>query len=203
MHDGGYETGYAACSCFWDQEPGSLVQRLFDYNTDVTGLRVLDAGCGEGKNAYALAERGSKVKAVDCSARAIETARIRFSHPAITWHVADVTAWNLKPESYDIIIAYGLLHCLATPRDIFQLVSRFQTATRPCGLNIICAFDDGPQDLSAHPGFTPTLLSYDDYVRLYQGWHLVTARSSLLYETHPHNDIPHHHSLTRLLAEKA
>ncbi len=119
---------------------------------------MLDAGCGEGKNAYALAEKGCEIDAVDCSERAIKTARNRFAHPAITWHVGDIAAWGLELNSYDIIVAYGLLHCLATPREIFQFVARLQRATRPRGFNIICAFDDGPHDLSAHPDFKPTLL---------------------------------------------
>lgn len=202
MYDGGYEAGYAACACFWGDKPGSLIARLLDDGRILAGLRVLDAGCGEGKNAFALATRGARVDAVDCSARAIGTGRLRFGHPAIAWHIADLTNWPLLFESYDIIIAYGMFHCLPTEKSVKSLADRLKAATRRGGLHVVCAFNSGPHDLSAHPGFKPTLLPHEQYVALYDGWRLNTVTSSLIHETHPHNGIAHYHSLTRLIAEK-
>ncbi len=202
MNDGGYEAGYAACPCFWGDKPGSLIRKLCHLGRDLRGLRVIDAGCGEGKNAIALAQAGCFVHAVDCSAQAVSVGVRRFFHPGITWHVADMMRWNLAPERYDIVVAYGLLHCIPTSDGLMHLLARLQAATRPRGINVICAFDDGAHDLSAHPGFTPNLVAYKDYVSFYDGWRLIMASSSRLDETHPHNRIPHYHSLTRILAEK-
>ena len=202
MHDGGYESGYAACPCFWGESPGSLVRRFLDRGHDIGRLTVLDAGCGEGKNAFALAERGCVVDAIDCSARAVAVGMERFAHPAITWSVADIADWPLETKQYDMVVAYGLLHCLPSAETISMLVGRLQAATAPGGTHIICAFNNGPHDFSAHPGFTPTLLPHESYLGLYRGWQIVAEDSSILHETHPHNGVPHHHSMTRLIAEK-
>jgi magnesium-protoporphyrin O-methyltransferase len=58
---------------------------------DMTGLRVLDAGCGTGALAVAAAERGAQVVAIDVAASLVEIARQRA--PAgldIDWRVGDM-----------------------------------------------------------------------------------------------------------------
>ncbi len=62
-NNGGYEPGYQSCDCFWGSELASLVKTLALELGDFKGLKVLDAGCGEGKNAAFLAERGASVTA--------------------------------------------------------------------------------------------------------------------------------------------
>lgn len=46
---------------------------------DLSGLRVLDAGCGTGQMARDLAERGAEVTAIDLSPRLLEVAAARTS----------------------------------------------------------------------------------------------------------------------------
>ena len=48
---------------------------------DLTGLRVLDAGCGTGLMTVELAERGAEVTAVDISPALIDIARKRLPEP--------------------------------------------------------------------------------------------------------------------------
>jgi hypothetical protein len=57
--------------------------------------------------------------------------------------------------------------------------------------------------LSAHPGFSPCLLSHADYTTAFSGWEILADSDSDLTERHPHNNIEHTHALTRLLARKA
>lgn len=68
--------------------------------------------------------------------------------------------------------------------------------------NVICAFNVRRQELDAHPGFSPTLLSHEDYLAAYASWDLVKESDSDLTETHPHNNLEHTHSMTRILARK-
>jgi magnesium-protoporphyrin O-methyltransferase len=61
---------------------------------DLTGLRVLDAGCGTGLMAFELAERGAHVTAIDISPSLIDIARKRApAHLAgrIDWRAGDMT----------------------------------------------------------------------------------------------------------------
>lgn len=100
--DRAYDAGYRACPCFWGREPGSLVaQALTKY--DFNGKRVLDLGCGEGKNAAAAARAGARVTAIDCSELAITNGRKAFPEFDIEWQIGDVEALRWPSRSYDIV----------------------------------------------------------------------------------------------------
>jgi SAM-dependent methyltransferase len=199
---GGYEEGYRGAPCLWGTEPGSLVKELTDH-WPVAGQTVADLGAGEGKNAYFLAGHNADVTAVEVSAVAIENGLRRFGPCSnVQWNQTDVTSFAMTPESFDIVICYGLLHCLPTESTICSEVARYQESTATGGWHILCAFNDRHQDLTAHPGFEPTLLPHDSYAELYAAWDIFTESDADLTETHPHNRIPHTHSMTRILARK-
>jgi len=200
---GGYEEGYRTCRCFWGTEPGSFVKLLATELSSCAGLKVLDAGCGEGKNAAYLAGKGAIVDAVDVSDVAIQNGRALWGAlPRIQWHVADVSAMTLPLDYYQIVIAYGLLHCTSDRIAWAHLVSALQNTTAPGGYQIICAFNDRHQELHAHPDFRPCLLAHIEYLEAYAGWHVVAASDSDLTEQHPHNGIVHTHSMSRILVRK-
>jgi SAM-dependent methyltransferase len=200
---GGYEDGYRACPCFWGRAPGSLLPRLRDHFPDLAGSDVLDAGCGEGKNAAYLARCGAKVLAVDISETALANARVAWADtPLIDWRHGDIRTINFDGNSFHVVLAYGLFHCLNGKGEVEDIVRRLQAATVPGGYHVVCAFNDRAQDLRAHPKFEPTLLAHDWYLNQYQGWDVLYASDEDLHETHPHNGVPHAHSLTRILARK-
>ena len=105
-------------------------------------------------------------------------------------------------EQYDIVIAYGLLHCMENEADVLSMIASIQRVTKPAGINVLCAFNGRHQDLTAHPGFVPTLLAHSTYRNAYEHWERLVLTDRDLHETHPHNKIPHTHSLTRILARK-
>lgn len=200
--DGGYDDGYGACPCFWGREPGSLVRLLVELGS-ISGKRVLDAGCGEGKNAVYLARLGATVTAVDTSALALANAgKAWLDQHLITWIRQDLRSMSFAPESYDVVIMYGLLHCLDSVEEVHRLVSRLQKATADNGHHVLCALNARAQDLSAHPLLHPTLLQHGQYLALYHTWSVTSESDSDIHEVHAHNSIPHTHSLTRILAKK-
>jgi tellurite methyltransferase len=201
--NGGYDSGYLQCPCFWGRTPGSLVTLLTTQVSDFRNLRILDAGCGEGKNSVFLSELGAHVRAIDISEAAIRNGKSAFDCKGnISWEVSDVRSAVLRQEEYDIVIAYGLLHCLGSTNEISEVVQKLQRATRIGGYNIVCALNSRCQDLSAHPDLNPTLLPHTAYVELYQDWNVLVVSDADLTEVHPHNNIKHTHSLTRMLARR-
>ncbi|HEV7299828.1 MAG TPA: class I SAM-dependent methyltransferase [Tepidisphaeraceae bacterium] len=201
--DGGYDEGYKKCSCFWGTQPGSLILRLRDIVGDFAGLRVLDAGCGEGKNAAFLAGLGASVDAFDVSETALEHARMLWPDRSnIEWQIADARQLPISHDSYDIVIAYGLFHCLQNQREVVDLAHRLMRCTRRGGLHVVCTFNHRHQELHAHPGFSPVLLPHVFFETLYAGWSMIHHSDTDLHETHPHNNLPHKHSMTRLIARK-
>ncbi|MEM9731903.1 MAG: magnesium protoporphyrin IX methyltransferase [Pseudomonadota bacterium] len=61
---------------------------------DLTGLRILDAGCGTGRLAEEMGQRGAHVTAIDISTALIEEAQERMPSGlagSITYHAGDMT----------------------------------------------------------------------------------------------------------------
>jgi tellurite methyltransferase len=201
--EGGYDDGYSDCPCFWGKLPGSLVKEFLQRNGSLAGCRVLDLGCGEGKNASAFALAGATVDAVDCSALAIANGRRAFPNADIRWIRASAAAYLRASPLYDLIVMYGLLHCLPSSQEISRLLALATEKTSNGGTHIVVAFNDGPHDLSAHPNFKPTLVPHEFYLAQYGRHDILGSSTSILHESHPNNNIPHFHSITRLTARIA
>ncbi len=200
---GAYDEGYIRCSCFWGTSPGRFVKKLGEFVSSPDGMRVLDAGCGEGKNAIFLSNMGAEVVAVDISPHAINNAhKLWKNHDEVSWIVDDVRRFAVEHLDFDIIIAYGLFHCFKNAREIEDTVQRLKQATKPNGYHVVCCFNDRRQDLSGHPNFKPCLLDHSHILSLYSDWNILASSDEDLWETHPHNNIPHSHSISRLIAQK-
>jgi cyclopropane fatty-acyl-phospholipid synthase-like methyltransferase len=165
-------------------------------------MKALDLGCGEGKNAAYLAARGATVEAWDVSTLALENARKAWPQSPIEWQRRSATGLTRDQPEYDIIIAYGLLHCLPFD-EIPSVLESMKAATAIGGYNIVVAFNDRLTiSPAAHPGFQPSLRTHNFYVEYYRGWRLDLATDEDLAESHPNNGIPHVHAMTRLLAQR-
>ncbi len=201
---GGYDDGYSQCPCFWGREPGRFVQLWMHHVVSVSGLAVLDAGCGEGKNAAYLADKGASVLAIDISSLGLRNARRNWANNSVVWKHDDVRTMQFDSSRFDAVIMYGLVHCFRERYEVSSTIEKLQLATKPGGYHILCCFNDRQQsDFSlAHPGFGPCLLPHQFYVDQYHGWEVEFSSDEDLHEIHPHNNVPHTHSMTRILVRK-
>lgn len=88
----------------YDSLLNALGEVLLPLSDAYTGLRVLDAGCGEGFFASSLSERmnGSTVFGLDIAKYAIQMAA--KSYKAVTWLVGDVANLPFLSGSIDVIL---------------------------------------------------------------------------------------------------
>jgi tellurite methyltransferase len=105
-------------------------------------------------------------------------------------------------DKFDVVVMYGLLHCLPSIDRIRSVVRSAMRKTKIGGHHIVVTFNDGPHDLSAHPDLVPTLLPHDFFLELYGAQEVLYEKADRIEETHPHNKIPHFHSVTRLIVKK-
>src|SRR4051794_21937393 len=138
--NGGYDEGYRSAECVWGASPGALVVRLDKLMPGYLPAPVLDAGCGEGENSAYYARRGASVLAVDVSEFAIEHATSIWADvPNVSWRQDDVCEANLGTEQFDLVIAYGLYHCLPDRDKITRLAAKLKKCTKAGGFHVVCS----------------------------------------------------------------
>lgn len=96
--------------------------------------RLLDAGCGTGRHAAALIERGHDVVLLDASAALLRIARKRCPDaPAL---VSDLCAPGLTGP-FDAVVARGVLNDLVTDRERARALRAFAGLTRVGGVLVL------------------------------------------------------------------
>ena len=93
----------------------------------VEGTRILDLGCGTGRNAVALAQQGAKVLAVDPSAELLGAARERCdaADVRVELHQAELAELAfLRSDSIDAAISVMALACVDDLARVFRQVHR-------------------------------------------------------------------------------
>jgi ubiquinone/menaquinone biosynthesis C-methylase UbiE len=79
---------------------------------DVTGRRILDAGCGSGPLSSALRDRGAVVTGIDTSAGMLALARRRLGDD-VALHVVDLSdPLPFGDGTFDDVVASLVLHYL-------------------------------------------------------------------------------------------
>jgi malonyl-CoA O-methyltransferase len=94
---------------------------------DLSGLKVLDIGCGTGYFSDRLALRGAQVTAADLSNNMLEQAKQRCGTDVHSYRQADVEALPFSSESYDFVFSsLALQWCadLAIPLRELQRVTK-------------------------------------------------------------------------------
>lgn len=88
-----------------------LLREMLELLGDVTGLRVLDAACGDGYLTRVLADRGARVTGIDIGSRLIERASRRDPDGSIDYRVADLSK-GLPGElaSFDAVVSFLALN---------------------------------------------------------------------------------------------
>jgi tellurite methyltransferase len=100
------------------------------------GMRVVDAGCGVGRNIQYLLREGYEVFGVDVSAEAVAATRKMASElapwlPAENFQVASVEAMPFPDDFADVVICHSVLHFA---RDEAQLKAMVRGVLRPGGM---------------------------------------------------------------------
>lgn len=98
------------------------------------GRRVLDAGCGTGRVAIRLAERGSSVVGVDLDASMLGQAR--SARPQLDWRSADLSTFRRYPgeAAFDLVVCAGNVLPLLAPDTVAQVFDSFAAAVTPTGV---------------------------------------------------------------------
>lgn len=118
------------------------------------GEDALVVADGEGRNSVFIAECGAEVTAMDASPVGIEKAqRLAVSRGVtIDFQLADIMAWEWKPETYDIVV--GIFIQFLGPADRSTVFEGIQRTLRPGGRLLLHGYR--PEQLDYATGGPPT-----------------------------------------------
>lgn len=141
---------YEGSELVWTAEANRF---LVEEARDLTPGRALDLGCGEGRNAVWLAERGWDVTAVDFSEMGLaKAARLADAREVfVKWVLGDVRVHVPDPLVFDLVV---VLYLHLPPSERRAAHARAAGAVAPGGLLLVVGHDStnrdeghgGPQD---------------------------------------------------------
>lgn len=105
-------------------------------NTDRTGMRALELGCGAGNNLWFLASAGFRVAGIDCSRTAINCARERLlghGHEVDDLVIGDCARLPWPEGTFDLVVDRGAMTQNEHIR-IGQIISEVNRVLRPNGV---------------------------------------------------------------------
>ena len=94
--------------------------------------RILDAGCGPGRDSAEFAKRGYEVTGVDISAGLLEEACKRY--PEITFVEEDFRSLPFEDSVFDGVWAHASLVHLETKADVVKSLAEFYRVLHPGGV---------------------------------------------------------------------
>jgi tellurite methyltransferase len=198
-----YDEKYARDDYYWGTQPSATCRRVVEIVRPSASYRprLIDLGCGEGRNAVYLAKQGFDVVGVDLSAPGLEKTRRLAAEEGV--HVetvlGDICSFELDAQ-YDVVFSTGTLHYLP-PEIRCARYDHLKQMTRPGGINAISVFVKKPfipkapdAESTAHHYRSGELLGYYwDWEILYTTEEIFDCNSS---------GVPHQHAVNRVVARK-
>jgi tellurite methyltransferase len=196
-----YDDLYDREECYWGREPSALCYRVLQLRPPDRSVKVLDIGCGEGRNALLFARYGYQVTAFDLSARGVAKVRKLADAAGVSIEVfqADLLEYRLT-DHYDVIFSTGALHYI--PENLrWEILGNYREFTSPCGLHVFSLLIEKPfiprapdADATARRWISGELFTY------YHDWRLLHIQEEI-FDCNT-GGVPHEHAVNRMVAEK-
>lgn len=123
-------------------EPTPIVAQALHRYPLPTEAKLLEIGCGEGRDAFSLLRQGRHLLAVDVSEEAVTYCRNKFPEFAGNFQVMDCVAGQLE-ERFDFIYSVAVLHMLVEDSDRNRFYRFIREHLTLGGLALICTMGNG------------------------------------------------------------
>ncbi|GKH31908.1 methyltransferase domain-containing protein [Hungatella hathewayi] len=195
-----YEAKYLQEDYYWGLEPSPLCYEVMRLKPPTQPWRVLDIGCGEGKDAVFFARNGYDVSAFDLADQGLEKAKklAAVYGVEVNFFQADVLDFRANSE-FDIVFSSGVLHYLT--EDIREAAIRsYKEHTANGGIHALNVFVSKPfLSLPPDEESPETLWRSGELAMLYHDWHL-RSFSEEIFDCSS-SGIPHKHCMDVMIAE--
>ena len=199
-----YDEKYSTDNYYWGITPNTLCYEIMRLKPPIEPFKVLDIGCGEGKDAVFLARNGYKVTAFDISDQGLSKAKKLADNckVKVDFFKANVCDFMLESD-YDIIFSSGVFHYI--PLNVRErIVNNLKSHTKATGINVINVFVKKPfiplppdaeeSELSAEDWKSGELFTY------YHDW-LLRRNEEKIFDCNS-GGISHKHCMDIMIAQK-
>lgn len=196
-----YEDEYQTEEYYWGTEPNQACYQVLQLMPPIKPLKLLDVGCGEGKDAVFFARNGYEVSAFDVTDAGIEKTRRLADTLGVDVNVfkADLLEYRLDTH-YDIIFSSGVLHYIK-PEYRTEIFNNYKRFTNENGIHVFNVFVNKPfiapppeKETNAYAWHSGELLAH------YHDW-LIRDSAEIVFDCNS-SGIPHKHAMTTIVAQK-
>jgi tellurite methyltransferase len=196
----GYEKEYQKDEYFWGVQPSTMCLKVLELLSPTRPLKLLDIGCGEGKDAVFFARCGYDVSAFDISDAGLDKLRRLADKANVNVHAfkANLLDYRLS-EEYDILYSSGVLHYIK-PNLRDEVMENYKANVREGGLVALHVFVKkpfiarAPHEKEVHSDLwrSGQLFTY------FHDWYIEQCRE-YVFDCNS-GGVPHRHAANRLLA---
>lgn len=196
-----YEELYRSEDYYWGTKPNTACYRILELMPPTRRLKLLDIGCGEGKDAVFFARNGYDVTAFDVSDAGVEKTKRLAERIGVPVRVfkADILDYRLDTE-FDILFCSGVLHYVK-PEYREEIFGNYKRFTNPDGLHAFNVFVEKPfvapppeKEPHAYKWRSGELLTY------YHDWY-IRESTEIVFDCNS-SGVPHQHAMTTMIAQK-
>ena len=198
-----YDERYAGEGFYWGKTPSTMCERVIEIirpSADCP-LKLLDLGCGEGRDAVYFAKHGFDVFGVDVSLSGLEKMKKYAEEVGVYVETIHANLVDYEPEdTYDVIFSTGTLHYLP-PKLRKKRFQNYKDCTSMQGINALNVFVQKP--------FIPRAPDAEETTQIYKSGELMSHYWDweILYSTEEIFDcmssgIPHQHAINRIIARR-
>ena len=163
---------------------------------------ILDAGCGDGKNALYLAKSGfTAIDAFDISENAVSKLKrlAAKDHLNVNGWIQDLREFEFH-KKYDVIFSLGTLH-FVPEGDWKKFIAKAKANTNVGGIHIIQLFTNDLPPTEEIAEYAVGMANDGELRDLYTDWEILEFKSYVFSEEHP--GVPYHsHSSNKIVAKK-
>ncbi|BFH61872.1 methyltransferase domain-containing protein [Paenibacillus azoreducens] len=196
-----YEETYKTQEYYWGTVPNEVCYQVLQLMPPTKHVKLLDIGCGEGKDAVFFARNGYDVTAFDVTDAGVEKTKKLAAQTGVHVHVfkADIVDYRLDTH-FDILFSSGVLHYIKPDfrQEIFENYKQF---TNPGGMHVFNAFVGKPF-IAPPPENEPYAFNWysGELLAHYRDWYIRDS-AEIVFDCNS-SGIPHQHAMSKMIAQK-
>lgn len=141
-YDDRYKQAHSEDIRWFSKEPSPIVSEVIGEFSLTQKSKMLEIGCGEGRDAGYLLSKGCDVLATDVSKEAVAYCREQYPEYAERFKVLDCVTEKLS-DRFDFIYAVAVVHMLVLDEDRDSFYRFIREHLKPEGIALIGTMGDG------------------------------------------------------------